>query len=128
MCAIREGRSSTRARTLKQGASPGYCRLIGPIRYTVSAQCRRKSVVGGCSATRESRPTVPNEFDVPMSTIVGSERIATKIGVGKSKVGSLTVRSVLCLPHVQSWSSSWPGPHGDGLGSLPSVEAVLWSA
>lgn len=63
-------------------------------------------------------------FDVPKSTMVGSEKIATKTGVGNSKVGLAIVRNEQCLPQAQSSSSLWPGPHGEGPGSLPSVDTA----
>lgn len=83
--------------------------------------------MGGLEATHKSRPTDLNGVDAHESAIVGNERIATNTGVGNSKVGLATVRSVFCLPQVQS-SSSWPGPHGEGLVSLPSVDDVVRSA
>lgn len=94
----------------------------------MSAQCRRRSVVGGRAAAHKSRPTDLKGLNAPESTIVGNERIATKIGVGNSRVGLATVSSVFWLPQVQSSPSSWLGPHGDGLGSLLSVGAVVRSA
>jgi len=68
----------------------------------MSAQCRCSSVVGGLQLTHKSRPTVQNGLNAAESMIVGNEKIATKIGVGNSKVGLATVRSVFCLPQAQS--------------------------
>ena len=84
--------------------------------------------MGGLEATHKSRPIVWNWLNALASMIVGNERIATKIGVGNSKLGLATVSSVFCLPQVQSSSSPCLGPQGDGQSSLPSVEAVAASA
>ena len=80
--------------------------------------------MGGLTDTHKPRPTIMMGFDVPKSTTVGSVKIATKTGVGKSKGGLAIVRNEPCLLQVQPSSSfsSWPGPHGEATGSLMSQD------